>query len=301
MTPVPGTDASVSLTDGRQITYRRYGPPDGYPLLALHGTPGSRLKFASSEAHAIRLGLNVIAIDRWGYGGTDLHSAPTLKAFADDIDGFADAIGVDRFAVLGVSGGGPYAAAIAACLGSRVAALALFAPVGPIAGETDHEITAFHRFCFGPLAANPRLVRTVFQGFRWVLQRSPARAMQLAMSRVPPADKRVLASGDHEARLARAFIEGLRPGPHGPAIDLGIFGQPWNVPLGDAIAPARLWLGTADQNVPLSAARRLAARLPHCTLTELPGEGHLWIAQNYGLVLDWVAETAKGEALAPPR
>ncbi len=301
MTPVPGTDASVSLTDGRQITYRRYGPPDGYPLLALHGTPGSRLKFASSEAHAIRLGLNVIAIDRWGYGGSDAHRTPSLRGFADDISRFADTLGLDRFAVLGVSGGGPFAAALAACLGRRVAALALFAPVGPIADETDREISTFHRFCFGPLAASPRVVRFVFSGFRWMLQKSPARAMRIAMSQVPPADKRILATGEHEARLARAFIEGLRPGPEGPVIDLGIFGRPWGVPLSNATTPARLWIGTADLNVPISAAHRLATRLPGCTLTTLPDEGHLWIAQNYGLVLDWVAETAKGEAVAPPR
>lgn len=300
MTPVPGTDASVTLADGRRVTYRRYGPRDGFPMLAMHGTPGSRLKFASSEVHAVRLGLNVIAVDRWGYGGTDGHPAPTLAAFADDIDRFADAIGIGNFAVLGVSGGGPYATAVAACLGARVSACALFAPVGPIAGEADAKITAFHRFCFGRLSASPKAVRAVFQGFRWLLQHSPVAAMRIAMSRVPPADKRVLASGEHEMRLARAFIEGLRPGADGPVTDLAIFGRPWNVPLAQATAPARLWIGSDDRNVPISAARRLASRLPHCSLIELPGEGHLWIAQNYGLVLEWVARTTKGEAVAPP-
>lgn len=285
------------LGGNRRMTYRSFGPADGFPVVALHGTPGSRLKFWVAGEHAHRLGLRVIAPDRWGYGATDRHPEPSLSAFAADIATLADSLGIGRFAVMGVSGGGPYATAVAACLGTRVAALALVAPVGPMVGEDWPaedlaSISAFHRFCFGPFARSQHGARLVFGGLRRLLHVSPGLGMKVAMATVPAADRRVLATAGVSARLAATFIEGLRPGIEGPAIDLRLFGQPWEVPLGDVIAPSRLWIGTADRNVPIAAAKRLASQLRGCTVIELPGEGHLWVALNYGVVLDWIAAAA---------
>ena len=282
-------DESLQLNDQRRMAYRSWGPVDGFPLIALHGTPGSRLLFSVTEKHAHRLGLRIIAPDRWGYGGTDPHPAPDLRAFVADIAVFTRELGLDRFAVMGVSGGGPYATAVAACLPGRVAALALVAPVGPIAHEADREITAFHRFCFGPFARSRLAQRVVFGFFRRALRISAPLGMRVAMARIGPADERILASAGVTSRLAATFNEGLRPGTAGPCTDLAIFGKPWAVPLADVRAPSRLWIGDADRNVPISAAKRLAARLPDCTLIGLPGEGHLWVSLNYAKVLGWIA------------
>jgi pimeloyl-ACP methyl ester carboxylesterase len=195
---------------------------------------------------------------------------------------------------MGVSGGGPFAAAVASEMPDRVSALALVAPVGPIAGEADTEITPFHRLCFGPLAQTPAAVGAVFHAFRAVLDVSPDIGMRMAMLRIAAADRRVLRQRDVAARLGETFIEGLRPGVSGPITDLAIFGARWDVDLAKAMVPARLWIGSKDQNVPRSAARRLAQRLPACELTELSGAGHLWIANNYDVVLGWVARAQTG-------
>lgn len=280
------------LADGRRLAYREFGDPNGHPLIALHGTPGSRLKFEVAEPAARARRLRVIAPDRWGYGATDAHPEPSLARYADDITQLADGLGLDRFAVLGVSGGGPYASAVAAELGKRVSALAMAAPVGPIAGEDDREISAFHRLCFGALAQTPMAVGAVFSAFRAVLGVSPAIGMRLAMLRIAAADQQVLRQPSVSGRLGQTFIEGLRPGVTGPIIDLGLFGARWDVQLETIVTPARLWLGTTDQNVPRSAARRLAARVPGCDLVEIDGAGHLWIAGNYGTALGWVADVA---------
>ncbi len=165
-------DGSLSLGDGRIITYRTYGDPGGRAVIALHGTPGSRLKFSGTAEAARRLGLRVVAPDRWGYGGTSIHPTPTLPAFADDVARLCHHLGLDRFAVMGVSGGGPYAAGTAALLSSRVTALALVAPVGPIAGEAV-PMTRFHQFCFGPLARKPTAVELVFRNFARLLRVAP--------------------------------------------------------------------------------------------------------------------------------
>lgn len=295
----PGEERTLRLADGRRITWRIYGAPQGFPVFALHGTPGSRLKFSATDAPARALGLTVIAPDRWGYGATDMHPAPGLAAFARDMAALAAALSLPRFAVLGVSGGGPYATAVAACLPEQVAALALVAPVGPIAGEPDPEITPFHRFCFGPLARSRIASRIVFRGFRRLIRASPSAGMRIAMARVPEADRAVLRHADVARRLAGTFAEGLRPGAQGPVTDLALFGRPWDLPLANVRAPARLWIGTADRNVPLSAAHRLAARLPDCVLTELPGEGHLWVALHYADVLSWIGSACPRSRAQP--
>ena len=285
-------DGLVEVEGGRCFSYRDFGDPEGHPLIALHGTPGSRLKFVVAHQAAKALGIRIIAPDRWGYGATSAHPEPSLAAFAIDLGSLADRLGLDRFSVLGVSGGGPFAAAVAAQMPARVTSLALAAPVGPIAGEPDDEITSFHRLCFGALAQRPATVAVVFQAFRAVLDVAPDLGTRMSMLRIAAVDRRLLWRDDVAARLGETFAEGLRPGVIGPVTDLTVFGKPWDIDLSRVVAPSRLWLGSVDQNIPRSAARRLAQRLSGCELTELPGEGHLWIASNFESVLGWVASQA---------
>ena len=285
-------DGIVALGGGRRLAYRTYGAPAGRPLIALHGTPGSRLIFSVTHETAVALNLRIIAPDRWAYGNTAPHPSPTLAGFATDIEHLADALQLDQFAIMGVSGGGPYATAVATLLPGRVRGLALVSPVGPMAVTPPPHATAFHRFCFGPLARRPHVVATVFRAFHRLLSWSPGVGMRVGNAMAPPADRRVLGIDEVRNRLARAFIEGLKSGGTGPATDLALFSTAWQIPLQAARMPAKLWLGTADRNVPLSAARALAAALPACELELLPEQGHLWVAVNYAHILQWVANVS---------
>jgi pimeloyl-ACP methyl ester carboxylesterase len=283
-------DQCLTLPDGRPLGFRVYGDPLGAPVLFLHGTPGSRLKFAIAHEAGVGLGLAIVAPDRWGYGLTEAPARPSLSAFADDIAALMDQLGRDRFAVGGISGGGPYAAAVAACLGPRVAALALVSPVGPIADAgLGPSLPLLHRLCFTVLPSRPRTVSTAMRAFRWSLAHTPRLAGQLTTWRAAWPDKRLICRPEVRQRLLKSLGEGLRPGTAGPNIDLAIFSRPWNVDLGSIAARARLWIGTLDSNVPLAAARALAHRIPHCVLTELPNEGHLWVSIHHADVLAWVA------------
>jgi pimeloyl-ACP methyl ester carboxylesterase len=130
---------------------------------------------------------------------------------------------------------------------------------------------------------------------RWSLGRSPYLAAQLATLRGGRADKELIAQPQICERLLGSFREGLRPGMRGPITDLALFSRPWGVDLADIVAPARLWIGTADKAVPLVAARALAARISGCSCQELTGEGHFWIAANYARVLDWIDTTVRAD------
>ena len=280
------------LPDGRRIAYRRFGLPDGRPVLALHGTPGSRLKYAMANAAAKDAGLALISIDRWSYGQSDGHPRPSLAAFAEDMEAFADGLGLGRFGVLGVSGGGPYAAAVAAVLGNRIVALALVAPVGPIAGAPQSpELSPFHRLAFRGLARTPGAMRFIFGGFRRLIaRRDGSLAMRLASSRAAAVDRRMLCRPHERQSLIVAFRAGLEPGAAGPAIDMTLFGQAWDVAPERITAPSRLWIGSEDRHVPVAAARLLAMRIPGCIRSDLQGAGHYWVMQNMPEVLGWLSQ-----------
>lgn len=288
----------VKLPDGRSIAFRCFGDPAGYPVLALHGTPGSALKFAMADAAALEAGLCMISPDRWGYGGTDPHPRPTLSAFADDMSEFSDALGLERMAVLGVSGGGPFAAAVASKLGNRVSAVALVAPVGPIAGTAAgtpaaSALSPFHVFAFRGLPRAPGAIRMAFLGFRALLGRNGPLAMRIATSRAARVDRRMACQPYERQSLIDAFREGLAPGADGPVIDMRLFGRRWDIDPARIAARTRLWIGDADRHVPQAAARLLAGRIATCELLALEGAGHYWVMQHMPEVLGWLAEASR--------
>ena len=259
MTAAAVADQVLRLGDGRALGFKVYGDPAGAPLLFLHGTPGSRLKFAIGHDAGKELGLAIVAPDRWGYGLSDAPHAPTLPAFAADMAALMDHLGHARFAVGGISGGGPYAAGVAACLASRVTALALVSPMGPVADPACRRaLSHFHRFCFGALPRSPRAIAAVFALFRASLERSPRLAAHLATLRAGARDKALLARPEIARWLLGSFREGLRRGVAGPVWTCSC-SRATGVSTSAAIrAPARLWIGTADTAVPLGAARLLA-------------------------------------------
>jgi pimeloyl-ACP methyl ester carboxylesterase len=108
------------LPDGRRIACAEYGDPSGLPVLALHGTPGSRLMFALADRAARDRGIRLIAPERPGYGLSDYRHAESLTQGAEDLSAVADTYELGRFAVIGVSGGGPYAVAAAAAMPDRI-------------------------------------------------------------------------------------------------------------------------------------------------------------------------------------
>ena len=287
-------DRVHTLPDGRVIGYREYGASDGLPVLALHGTPGSRLKYARAEEAARRMGLRLICPDRWGYGLTSppVHR-PSLSGFAEDMEHFADALALEAPSIIGISGGGPFAAALAARLGRRIKALALVSPVGPIAGTpAAWRLDPIHAVCFRALPPLPGVIALAFRGFRLLLAREDGAALRVAMVRAASADKTLLRDEELVEGLVKMFRAGLAPGVRGPVIDMELFRRPWDFDAGGILAETRLWIGTADKSVPHAAVRALVERLPRAQLVELAGEGHFWIVRNWLQVLAWLVEAS---------
>ena len=118
---MPNTE-SITLADGRTLCFGRYGATAGSPVLYLHGAGSSRLEGELYDEQARAAGLQIIATDRPGCGGSSPDSGRTYSSYALDLRELADALGIERFVVAGMSNGGAYAMAAAARLPDRVTA-----------------------------------------------------------------------------------------------------------------------------------------------------------------------------------
>ena len=131
----PKLEGNIAVGEDRQIGFAEFGDPQGRAVFWLHGTPGARRQIPTearvyAEQHNIRL----IGIDRPGIGSSTPHQYDNVVAFADDLRTIADTLGIDKMAVIGLSGGGPYTLACAAALPDRVVAVGVLGGVAPTRG-----------------------------------------------------------------------------------------------------------------------------------------------------------------------
>jgi pimeloyl-ACP methyl ester carboxylesterase len=290
--PVSSADRhsqTLRLVDGRRVGYAEFGDPHGLPVVALHGTPGSRFMFALTDDAARERGLRILAPERPGYGLSDFRRADAFAQSTGDVEAFADALALDRFALIGVSGGGPFAVAAAAAMPDRVLLLALIGPVGPIAECKDKiRMSQLHHLIFARMGRSPTACTAFFQSLRTIVRYAPGVAYHILMRRVTPSDRSVLLRPEVRANLQVAVREGLRPGIAGALQDLRLFTGVWKLPLREIDVPAVLWQGSDDTIVPAGAAYHLAEQLPNCRLDVIQQAGHYWVFGQFDRVLDTV-------------
>lgn len=250
--------------------------------------------FRIAHRAAIGARIRLIAPERPGFGLSTRHPGRNLASYALDMAEFANALGIERFAVAGISGGGPYAAACAAFLGERITALTLVSPVGPFAGtEKPRRIGAGHYFAFRIVPRIPPLSALICAFGRFAFLNIPDLMYAFILSRCSKSDWAVLKNEDVKQNLLGGVAEGFRPSVRATMQELGIFSRPWHIPFEKISAPALLWQGMNDRNIPVAAALRLGALIPNCSVRQVPQAGHYWIFDNMATVFDATNIAAK--------
>ena len=156
----PHLEHRITTPDGRTLAVAEWGDPDGLPLIAMHGTPGSRISYWEDPTVYARHGLRRLTYDRPGYGDSTRLPGRTVSDVIPDVLAIADALGVERFAVTGGSGGGPHALATAALLGDRVVRCLCAVSIAPwdsegldwLAGMTAGNVVEFEAAAKGEAA-----------------------------------------------------------------------------------------------------------------------------------------------------
>lgn len=263
----------VPLADGRLLSYAEYGRPDGLPLVYCHGFPGSRLEAELAAPLTERLGVRLIAPDRPGFG---LSSPLPGRRFGDwpaDLAQLLAALQIDRFSLLGVSGGAPYALAAATLL-PRVARVGLVCGLGPLDADSLRSMSPLGRCGLRVARHAPWLARGGYQLLAQSICRHSARFLGWMTAGVPQVDRKVLARPEVREAILNSFRESVRQGGAAGAEELLLYARPWEILPSDCQVPVQLWHGELDTTVPVAFGRRLAADLPHCQAHFLPDEGH---------------------------
>ena len=271
----------ASAPDGRTLTFAEWGDPAGFPVFLLHGTPGSRLTRHYDEDVYAAAGARVITYDRPGYGGSDRLRGRRVVDCVGDVAAIADALGIERFAVGGGSGGGPHALAVAARLPERVSRATCDAGCAPF------DIPGFDWF-EGMDPLNIRECGWALQGEEVLVPELEREAAELR-ERVAAdpadylgeewglseADRAELARPERRDVIRQDVDEALRAGVWGWADDdLGVI-VPWGFDVAEIRVPTRIVYGLTDVLVPPQHGEWLARNVPGAEVVVWETLGHI--------------------------
>jgi pimeloyl-ACP methyl ester carboxylesterase len=274
----PVVDSVLLLRDGRRLGCAEYGKPDGEPGFYFHGHPGSRLEPQFADAAAREAGVRIIALDRPGYGLSDFQPDRTILDWPRDVEEVAEMLGLDRFSVLGSSGGGPYALACAHEIPRRITKAGVISGVGPYdAPGATRGMRWQNRVGFRLGARVPPLARLIMWSMERQVRRRPERALDAIAKAMSPADAEIARRPEERQILAADIGEAFRQGSRGAALDVVLLGRPWGFRLDEIKPDVFLWQGETDVLVPPAMGRHLAAEIPNCHATFFRDEGHLLI------------------------
>ena len=283
---------TVRATGGRRLSTQVSGDPDGRPVLLLHGTPGSRLGPHPRSAVLHRLGIRLISFDRPGYGGSDRVEGRNVADAASDVLAIADAYGLDRFAVVGRSGGGPHALACAALLPHRLtkaAVLVGIAPHGAIGLDWFDGMAEFNVAEFEAAASSYEDIVAHTKEVASATRADPASLIARLQAELPEPDLRVVADQGIRSKLVETYAEALRTSDYGWVDDALAFCSPWGFDPTTVTVPVLLWHGASDVFSPASHARWLASRITNATVVVQAGAAHFGALDVLPDILRWVS------------
>jgi pimeloyl-ACP methyl ester carboxylesterase len=284
---------SISV-DGRRLAVLDAGEESGPAVFVSHGTPGSGLLWREAIEDAESRGMRLLAYDRPGYGGSDPHPGRNVADAAGDVSALADALGIERFAVEGGSGGGPHALACAALLPDRLVAAACLAGVAPypaegldwLDGMGEDNVREFSAV----LAGRDELEAFLNAMTGEMLSAEPDALADALRTLCSPVDAAVL-TGEFAEYLLAAVRRAVGETIEGWIEDDFAFVSPWGFELEDIQVPVQLWHGAEDRFVPIAHGRWLAERIPGVEAHLSDDDGHLTIQiSRIGAVHGWLLE-----------
>jgi pimeloyl-ACP methyl ester carboxylesterase len=293
-------ERTVQTADGRTLAVQESGDPDGIPVLVHMGSPNSRHLYPPTSADAAARGLRLISYDRPGYGGSTSSPGRDVAGCAADARAICAALGVDRVAMWGISGGGPHLLACAALLPDLVVAAASLASPAPYGAEgldwyagMGKDNADDFRLMQEDMAAS----RAKIEKDREAALATPVEDLSKSLeSLLTPTDAAAL-TGELADYLSWSMKDGLAPGVEGWWEDSVAFAGPWGFDLAQISVPVLVVHGRQDMFVPFGHGEWLAAHVPGAEAWLLDNDGHVTLMENrMGEVHAWLADRLTGAA-----
>jgi pimeloyl-ACP methyl ester carboxylesterase len=211
--------------------------------------------------------VRLVCPDRPGFGLSEPRPGRAVLDWPADVKALADLLGLERFAVVAISGGGEYGCACAWKLPERVSGLALFSVIGPLDGaDATDGMSRPVRLTYATARRAPGVARLAARSMVRAAKRHPEKAFERLARTRPVEDREVIQRPSvREALLANLpeqFCDATSI-----VHELHLAGQPWPVPLGELTMPVHIFQGGRDDVHTPGMARALAAAIPHAALT----------------------------------
>lgn len=230
--------------------------------------------------------VRLIAPDRPGYGRSDfVEGVTTLENWPNDVVALADTLNIERFAVFGPSGGGPFALACAWQIPERLTSVGLFASIGPLTPETDKNIAAPVRMMWAYAPKLPGLFKLQMKFLAWLARIYPAVYVKMILNEFGETDREVYERLNIAEMIRTDRSESYRQGGIGTWYDAMIPAH-WPIPLHEIMVKVYLWQGEKDISTPPAMGRYLASQMPDCEATWIEGAGHFWIFEHMTEMLE---------------
>ena len=274
---IPLRDEIFIRKDGQRVAFSEYGDGNGEPVMFCHGWPSSRLMAQFMDEAARELRVRIISPDRPGIADSSLVANRKLLDWAPVVSELADFLKFEKFRVLGISGGAPYAYALAWAMPERVRAVAVVSGAPNIAELSDQSglLSLYRWLMFADQKLPPPLCRVGFRLARPFLSlRPPRRSRSWLLKFLQPCDADSLrdevafeACFESQRRAWKASAEGVMA-------DAQLFAKPWGFSLSEIRVPVRLWHGDSDRSFSLGVAREMARKIPNCHFRAIQRAGH---------------------------
>jgi pimeloyl-ACP methyl ester carboxylesterase len=271
----------VEVGDGRSVCFAQWGDLEGFPVFALHGTPGGRLQRHPDESQYAAAGARVITYDRAGYGESDRLPGRSVVDCVGDVAAIADHLGFEQFAVTGGSGGGPHSLAVAARLGPRVVRARCAVGVAPygvddldfFAGMDPLNVAEFGWALEGEQRLVPELTRELAEDAERVAA-DPSKVLGDDWA-LDEADRAVLGRPDMAAMIRESTEDLVRGGVWGWVDDDLAFTKPWGFDVSEIAVPVEVRYGARDVLVPPAHGAWLGRNVPGALVVVEEAEGHM--------------------------
>lgn len=268
-------DHTLRLSSGLTLGYAEHGDPAGVPCFYYHGWPSARVQGALMDEAGKKYGLRIISPDRPGIGLSDFQPRRKLQDWPQTLSELASHLGIEKFHVIGWSGGGPYVLTTALNMPERLLSATIMCGAPPLTFLGYEHMFWVYRMMIKLRHAFPTILGLLLRLGERIAQGDPGKApLKWLMKMLGPADRQALANPEVFSVVRAGIVEALRRGPKSVIADADIYLSEWGFEVSSVHYLIHFWHGKEDRNIAWQYSEKLSSIMPHTTTRWLDHEGH---------------------------
>ena len=266
------------LKDKRKLGFAEYGNSKQHPIIYCHGSQSSRLEMHYDIYFAIENDLRIITIDRPGHGLSDFNPKGSILQFAKDVKQLIDYLEINKFSVVGMSAGAPFALGIAYLFPENIYKTSIISGFAPFNNESKKYVSKEVKLMLNLAKSFPFLLKILLKVQVKRLEKNPKKALNGFLKIMSQPDQEILKNEAVMKVLENTFKEAFRNGSKGVAYEISnLLVRNWEFELNEIQVPVTFWQGKKDNNVPFQWAQYMSSKIKESHLKEYPEKGHLLI------------------------